>query len=113
MAERIPEAWRKDVIRILGSNDPRLIEWTRPARQKWETDTFGDSQEVDAYEAMTVALSRNDIDGNETTSYLGQVATYEFLFSFRSRLMYGKIALKEGRLRILILSAHNAKRDTL
>ena len=113
MPEAIPEGWRNDVIRILRTDNRRLIEWTTPARQRWETDTFGDAQDYDAYDAMIAALQRDDVTGNETTSYPGQVGTYEFLFSFRDRPMYGKIALLDGRLRILILSAHNPKRPTL
>lgn len=113
MAEPIPEAWRKDVIRILRTNDRRLIEWTTPALQRWETDTFGDAQEFEAYDAMIAALECDEILGDETTSYPGQVGTYQFMFSFRNQLMYGKIALYEKRLRILILSAHKPKRLTL
>ena len=113
MAAPIPEAWRNDVIRILRTNDRRLIEWTTPALQRWETDTFGEAQEYEAYDAMIAALECEDILGDETTSYSGQVGTYQFLFSFRSQLMYGKIALYEKRLRILILSAHKANRPTL
>jgi len=113
MAEPIPEAWRKDVIRILRTNDRRLIEWTTPALQHWEADTFGEAQEYEAYDAMIAALERENIEGDETTSYSGQVGTYQFMFSFRCRPMYGKIALYEKRLRILILSAHKPKRQTL
>jgi hypothetical protein len=113
MAGPIPEAWRKDVVRILHSNDPRLIEWTPQALQRWEDDTYGGAQEPDAYDAMIAALEHDDVTGNETTSYPGQVATWEFLFPFRTRTMYGKIALKKDRLRILILSAHKAQRQTL
>jgi len=113
MAEPIPEAWRKDVIRILRTNDRRLIEWTASALQRWETDTFGDAQEYEAYDAMIAALEQEGIEGNETTSYPGQTATYEFLFSFRDHPMYGKIALYDDRLRLLILSAHKPKRQTL
>ena len=58
MAEPIPEAWRKDVIRILWTNDRRLIEWTTPALQRWETDTFGDAQEYEAYDAMIEMYGR-------------------------------------------------------
>jgi hypothetical protein len=113
MAGPIPEAWRKDVVRILRAADYRLIEWTLPARQRWETDTFGDAQEFEAYDAMIDALQREDITGNETTSMRGQCGTYEFFFEFRRRPMYGKIALFDDRLRILILSAHKPKRSTL
>lgn len=113
MPDPIPEAWRKDVVRILRSQDRRLIDWTHPARQRWEADTYGDAQDYDAYDAMIATLERDDVTGNQTTSYAGQVAAYEFLFLFRSRLMYGKIALLERRVRILILSAHKAERTTL
>src|SRR5688572_5500161 len=113
MPAPIPEDWRKDVIRILRSNDSRLIEWTTPARQRWEDDTFGNAQEYEAYDAMIAALQRDDVTGNETTSYPGQTGTYEFLFHFGRELMYGKIALCDGRLQILILSAHKAKKQSL
>jgi len=113
MPEPIPEAWRRDVIRILRTCDPRLIEWTTPARQRWEADTFGDAEKHDAEGAMIAALERDDVTGNETTSYPGQAGTYEFMFSFRDRPMYGKVALYDDRLRILILSAHKPKRPTL
>jgi len=51
--------------------------------------------------------------GNETTSYPDQKATYEFFFRYDSRDMYGKIALNNDGVRILILSAHKPKRSSL
>ena len=113
MAGPIPESWRTDVVRILRTSDRRLIEWTLPALQGWETDTFGNAEPYEAEEAMIKALERDDVVGNETTSYRGQCGTYEFFFPFGARQMYGKIALYEDRLRILILSAHKPKRPTL
>ena len=113
MATPIPEAWRKNVICILRKHDNRLIQWTLPARSRWDTDTFGNAFECDAYDAMIAALQSDDIAGNETNSYEGQLATYEFLFGFRGRQMYGKIALLADGLKILILSAHKAQRSTL
>lgn len=113
MPKPIPEDWRKVVVRILRTSDSRLIQWTRPARQRWDDDTCGDAQDYQAYDAMIAALQSDDVTGNETTSYPGQEATYEFLFSFQTRPMYGKVALYENRLHILILSAHKAKRHTL
>jgi hypothetical protein len=113
MPEPIPEAWRSAVIGILRTEDRRLIVWTTPARQRWEADTFGDAQLFDAYDAMIAALERDDVTGNETTSNPGQVGTYEFMFTFRNRPMYGKVALYENRLQVLILSAHKPKQPTL
>lgn len=113
MPDPIPPGWRQEVVRILRTDDRRLIEWTGPAFERWDADTYGVANKADAHDAMIEALEREDITGNETTSYAGQLATYEFFFSFRSRLMYGKIALYENRLRILILSAHKANKTTL
>ena len=113
MPELIPKSWREDVVRILQTEDRHLIDWTTPARQRWESDTYGDAQDYDAYDAMIAALERDDVTGNETTSYPGQAGTYEFLFSFRSKPMYGKVSLYDSRLRILILSAHTPKRPNL
>ena len=73
MASPIPEAWRKDLIRILRSNDPQLIHWTRPARQIWEADTFGDAQEYEAYDAMIAAIAI----ANELPLYTVNPADFE------------------------------------
>lgn len=112
MPAPIPRDWCAAVVRILRTQDNQVIEWTTPARQRWETDSIG-SWAYEAYDGMIEALEDPDIEGNETTSYPGQIATYEFFFRHRKRQMYAKIALKEGRLRLLILSAHLPKRDTL
>ncbi|HTI70748.1 MAG TPA: hypothetical protein VMF06_12330 [Candidatus Limnocylindria bacterium] len=114
----IPSDWRTAVVKVLQTSDPKRIEWTIPARQRWETDTFGGAWVTDAYEGMIAALEDDSIEGNETTAFPGQIATYEFFF-FRNRpqggleKMYGKIALKQGRISILILSAHRPERQTL
>ena len=112
MAGPIPESWRNDVVRILRTNDDRRIDWTPRALQLWKTDTFG-AWKNEAYDAMIAALSSHGIEGNETTSYPGQIATYEFLFWHGTTQMYGKIALRNARVRILVLSAHRAQRNTL
>lgn len=113
MAGPIPEAWRRAVVRILRTNDPRVIKWTRPALQRWDADTFGDGQKFEAYDAMITALEDANATGNETTSYPGQSGTFEFFFSFRSKTMYGKIALNQDDLQVLILSAHKPTKPTL
>ena len=112
MVQPIPESWLENVIRILGTQDDRQIEWTPPAFQRWKSETFG-AWKYEAYEAMIAALSEEGVEGNETTSMPGQLATYEFLFHLGGKRMYGKIALRNDRMRILILSAHRAERDTL
>lgn len=113
MAGPIPKSWRIEVIRVLSKGDRKSIDWTCPARQGWETDTFGGAELYQAEEAMIKALENDDVTGNETTAYPGQCGVYEFFFPFNSRPMYGKIALYNDRLRILILSAHKPKRSTL
>jgi hypothetical protein len=112
MAQPIPGPWRETVLCILRTEDDRRIEWTLPAFQRWKTDTFG-AWKNEAYDAMITALATEGIEGNETTSMPGQLATYEFLFHFKKEQMYGKIALRNNRIQILILSAHKAARPTL
>src|SRR5438093_700880 len=74
MPESIPESWRNDVIRILQQGNRRHIEWTTPARQRWDSDTFG-AWEYEAYDSIIEALQTPTIQGNETTALPGQVAT--------------------------------------
>ncbi len=113
----IPKEWRQAVVKALESADPRKIEWTNPARSRWEIETSG-AWAIEAYTGMIAALEDDSIEGNETTSFRGQLATYEFFFH-RNRdrggpeKMYGKIALKQNRITILILSAHRPERQTL
>lgn len=113
----IPKDWRIAVIKALQTADPRRISWTPPARQRWETDTFG-AWLRDAYDGMVAALEDDSIEGNETTALSGQIAAYEFFF-WRSRerggpeKMYGKVVLKDDRISILVLSAHRPERQTL
>lgn len=86
--------------------------------QRWNADSLG-AFPSDAYDPITDALSVPGVLGNETTSYPGQKATYEFFFRYRPenggqpKTMYGKIALLQDGIRILILSAHNPKSTTL
>lgn len=112
MAEPIPEAWRRDVVRILRTFSERQISWTPQAFQRWKSDSFGGWKQ-EAYEAMIAALSHDGIEGDQTTSQAGQAATYQFFFWRGNTRMYGKIALLKNHINILILSAHRAQRDTL
>ena len=112
MAQPIPGPWRETVLCILRTEDERRIEWTRRALERWKTDTCS-AWRNEAYDAMIAALATEGIEGNETTSMSDQIATYEFLFHFKSKLMYGKISLRKNRIQILILSAHRANRPTL
>ena len=118
MGQPIPEWWCKAVVKTLNTFDSHVIVWTGPAFQHWLTDTFG-AFKGEAYDSLIEALSTPGISGNETTSLPGQKAVYEFLFFYhqsnggKPKLMYGKIALLNDGIRILILSAHNAERSTL
>ena len=112
MPELIPKAWRDAVVRILRTNNDRQIEWTPQALQRWKTDTFG-AWEYEAYDGLIYALEDDSLQGNQTTAMPGQLATYEFMFRHDKHQMYGKIALRTDRVRVLILSAHRPERPTL
>ena len=118
MGQPIPEWWCQAVVKALESYDPHIIDWTPEAFQRWHTDSCG-ALWPEAYDPLVAALSIPGLLGNETTRLPGQKAVYEFLFSYRPtsgdnlKLMYGKIALLDDGVRILILSAHNSKRTTI
>jgi len=118
MGQPIPEWWCQAVVKALESYDSHIIDWTPQAFQRWNADSSGGIR-GEAYPAVIDALSVPGVLGNETTPEAGQKAVYEFLFRYRpvggdqSKLMYGKIALLDDSVRILILSAHNSKRITL
>lgn len=117
MPAPIPQEWRNAVVKVLRNADRTRIEWTFKARQRWETDTSG-AWLFEAYEGIIAALEDSSTEGNETTSFTGQIAVYEFFF-YRNRegsgreKMYGKIALRQGAISVLILSAHRPERPTL
>ncbi len=112
MPESIPKLWRQAVITALKTCEDRKIEWTLPALRRWTADTFG-AWKSESYDLMIEALSNDDLEGNETTALPGQLAAYEFLFFRGNTKMYAKIALRNDKVRILILSAHRAERPTL
>lgn len=112
MAQPIPEPWRKRVIAALKTADNRVVEWTPQAFQRWKAETCC-AWNYEAYEAIIAALSQPGVTGNQTNTFPGQVAAYEFLFTRGATLMYAKIALKNDGVRILILSAHIAERSSV
>jgi len=112
MPQPISDSWRKKVVAALKTNNCKIIDWTPQAFQRWQLDSYGGTR-PDAYDAIIATLSLPTVLGNETTSFPGQQAAYEFFFRYGMRDMYGKIALRNDGVRILILSAHKPNRGSL
>ena len=108
MAEPIPGSWRNEVVRILKTQDRKLIDWTFSARTDWQIFGF----EYEAYDAMIAALTNPTTLGNGV-GMVNAKESYEFLFFHAGTTMYAKIALLIGSVPIRIVSAHRAKRLTL
>jgi hypothetical protein len=108
MPQLIPESWKEDVIRILRTSDSHRIEWTLRARQDWSFYGF----QYLAYDALIAALSNPAITGNPV-EMTGADETYEFFFAFRDKTLYGKVGLKDNRVRIKIFSTHRPNRPAL
>ena len=71
----IPEAWRKDVVRILRRGDPKCIDWTGLARSEWQQ--FGDSFQT--YELLFSTLQQPGCLGRQVFGMHGAEEIWEFL----------------------------------
>lgn len=106
----IPPPWIATVCEILDSNDLSRIEWTVTAIQDWESQSYGAWQDV-CHSVMSRALKNSGVTGRLV--YLAEKGeTYAFWFMFDSRQFYGKICLREGNVRIKLVSAHEPEKGT-
>lgn len=113
MPERIPDDWKMVVIQILEEGDPDRIEMTKNAFQGFQA-LFPGGFACEAYDAFIDALSSSDIEGNRMTGMHPPGATYEFIFDYRRKKVYGKICLVSDHVSIRIISAHRpSKGDSL
>lgn len=105
MAERIPEGWKRAVSSILSEGYSGRVEVTVRAQNEFES-LFPDTFRYHLLEAFVEALGNSDLEGNRVYGMTPEGETYEFIFTYRSQPVYGKVCLrKDGRL-VVIISAH-------
>lgn len=106
MAQKeIPEDWRKDVLAVLATEDPKQVVWEPLGRTRYEADFYPDwPYEVNT--SFRAFLEQAKPTGCPIQMDRPPGETWEFLFIHKTRKAYGKILLTKDRKRILIFSAH-------
>lgn len=102
----LPKEWIEKVAAILDAGRAGTRAITNTARLDWMA-LFPDSFSFEIYSVISSILKLGaitDIRKVEAMNEPGEV--YEFLFVYRSRRMYSKVNLCEGKVSVLVYSAH-------
>ena len=102
----LPKDWIEKVVAILDAGRAGTRAVTYSVRLYWMA-LFPDSFSFEIYSVISSILKLGaitDIRKVETMNEPGEV--YEFLFVYRSRRMYSKVNLCEGKVSVLVYSAH-------
>ena len=87
-----------------GAKGTRSI--TNTARRDW-MDLFPDSFSFEIYSVISSILKLGAItDARKVLTMNEPGEVYEFLFVYRSRRMYSKVNLQEGKVSVLVYSSH-------
>ena len=121
--QEIPAQWRKEVCAIIATGKTgNKIRWTGDAVRRYEASASaakvrsGDNNPVwqnEIYQPICDYLSGRQPAGCHVAMDHPPGHTYEFLFSYRGDIFYGKILLFKDRQRVLVLSAHLADFEKL
>lgn len=105
MATKIPDKWKSDVSDILKEGFTERLQVTIRAVQNFQ-DLFPDAFNYHMLEAFIATLGIPTLKGKRVNGMRPEGETYEFIFTYRSLPVYGKVCLrKDGRL-VVIISAH-------
>ena len=101
----IPVEWRRRVCDILRTRDGRRILVVIRARHEWEA-AFPASFAFELYKALLDALEVDGVTGKRVTGMAPPGEVWAFGFEHGGQRLYGKVNLLEGRLSIMVYSAH-------
>ena len=101
----IPVEWRRCVCEILRSQDSRRISVVQRAMNEWYA-AFPDTFPFELYNALASALEVDGVKGKRVTGMFPPGEVWAFWFMFRGRRLYGKVNLVEGKLCVVVYSAH-------
>ena len=110
--QEIPEAWRRDVIALLLTEDTKKIVWDPTGRARYEADYYPDWPN-EVYASFRNYLGQDKPMGCPVKMDFPPGETWEFLFSYKNRKAYGKILITKDRKRLLLFSAHKPLKDKL
>jgi hypothetical protein len=108
----IPEAWRKEVLALLATEDHKKIVWDPKGRARYEAD-FHPDWPYEVYASFKAYLGQAKPTGCPIRMDFPPGDTWEFLFTHKHVITYGKILLSTDRKRILLFSAHKPLKDKL
>jgi hypothetical protein len=121
--QEIPAQWRKEVCAILATEQTgSKIRWTEDAQRRYEASASaakirsGDNDPVwqnEIYQPIRDFLASRQPTGCPVTMDYPPGHTFEFLFTYRGEVFYGKILLYKDRQRVMVLSAHLADFEKL
>lgn len=101
----IPADWRKCVCDILRTRDGSRIRIVNRAKHEWDA-AFPMSFAFDLYNALLDALEVEGVTGKRVTGMLPPGEVWAFWFVHEGQRLYGKVNLLEGKLSIMVYSAH-------
>ena len=102
----IPTEWVDRVVAILDAGRAGTRAITNTARLDWMA-LFPDSFSFEIYSVISSILKLGAItDARAVVSMNEPGEVYEFLFVYRSQRMYSKVNLCEGKVSVLVYSAH-------
>lgn len=110
--QEIPEAWRKDVIALLATEDHKKVVWDPTGRARYEADFYPDWP-YEVYASFRTFLGQAKPTGCPKKMNHPPGDTWEFMFIHKNKKAYGKILLSKDRKRILLFSAHKPLKDKL
>lgn len=105
MAEIIPDLWKNKVRAILteAPNDSIIVK--KRAAEEFQA-MFPLSFSYNLYQAFEQALETPGLTGNQVYGMTPEGTTYEFIFLYEKRDVYGKVCLTTDNEVIVIFSAH-------
>lgn len=102
----MPTDWIEKVVAILDAGRAGTRAITNTARLDWMA-LFPDSFSFEIYSVISSILKLGAItDARKVEGMNEPGEVYEFLFVYRSRRMYSKVNLCEGKVSVLVYSAY-------
>ncbi len=111
MAELIPDQWKNEVRSILAEASNGSIIVKKRAAEEFQA-MFPLSFSFHLYQAFEQALKTSGLTGNQISGMTPEGTTYEFIFSYERRNVYGKVCLTTDNKVIVIFSAHRPLKGT-
>ena len=112
MPERIPDNWRTAVVAILKGGHSDRIEVCLRAWLDFQS-LFSAAFTYEIYDAFILALKDPELLGKRVYGMKPEGETYEFIFTYQRKLVYGKVCLTKDKRLVVVFSAHRPLKGEL